>query len=130
MTASSSIEHNLEVIKCADYLVDLGPEAGSDGGLLVAVGTPEEVARVEASHTGYYLRPLLDGERNEKMIASGGSVAVEQAANILPHTRGLRPSEMPSREPHGPNGNGHANGALTVAPRPVHFASTARGSTT
>ncbi len=55
------IEHNLEVIKCADYLVDLGPEAGADGGLLVAAGTPEEVARVEASHTGRYLRPILDG---------------------------------------------------------------------
>ncbi len=112
------IEHNLEVIKCADYLVDLGPEAGSDGGLLVAVGTPEEVARVEASHTGYYLRPLLDGVRNEKMLAAGGSVAVEQAANVLRHERGLRPVEMPSREPHGPNGHGRANGALTVAPVP------------
>ncbi len=56
------IEHNLEVIKCADYLVDLGPEAGSDGGLVVAVGTPEAVAACEESHTGRYLRRAL-GER-------------------------------------------------------------------
>ena len=51
------IEHNLEVIKCADYLVDLGPEAGADGGLLVAAGTPEEVAAVDASHTGLLPAP-------------------------------------------------------------------------
>ena len=55
------IEHNLEVIKCADHVIDLGPEAGTDGGLLVAKGTPEEVACVEASHTGRYLRALLVG---------------------------------------------------------------------
>jgi excinuclease ABC subunit A len=54
------IEHNLEVIKCADYLLDLGPEAGVEGGLLVASGTPEEVAANEASHTGHYLRAMLD----------------------------------------------------------------------
>ncbi len=53
------IEHNLEVIKCADYLIDLGPEAGAEGGEVVAVGTPEEVAEVEASHTGRYLRHSL-----------------------------------------------------------------------
>ena len=46
------IEHNLEVIKCADYVLDLGPEAGVDGGLVVAEGTPEEVAECEESHTG------------------------------------------------------------------------------
>jgi len=53
------IEHNLDVIKTADYIVDLGPEGGSRGGTLVAAGTPEEIAQVEASHTGRYLRPLL-----------------------------------------------------------------------
>ncbi len=56
------IEHNLDVIKCADYVLDLGPEGGSGGGELVACGTPEEVARVEASHTGRYLRPYLKGK--------------------------------------------------------------------
>ena len=53
------IEHNLDVIKSADWLVDLGPEGGSGGGLVVAEGSPEHVATVEASHTGRYLRHLL-----------------------------------------------------------------------
>jgi excinuclease ABC subunit A len=53
------IEHNLDVIKTADWLIDLGPEGGSAGGEIVAVGTPEEVARVTTSHTGRYLAPLL-----------------------------------------------------------------------
>jgi excinuclease ABC subunit A len=55
------IEHNLEVIKTADYLIDLGPEGGDRGGQLVAVGTPEEVAQKPGSHTGWFLRELLDG---------------------------------------------------------------------
>ena len=53
------IEHNLDVIKTADHLIDLGPEGGSRGGEVVACGTPEDVARVSASHTGRYLRPYL-----------------------------------------------------------------------
>jgi excinuclease ABC subunit A len=53
------IEHNLEVIKTADWIIDLGPEGGDGGGYIVATGTPEEVARSEASHTGRYLRPYL-----------------------------------------------------------------------
>jgi excinuclease ABC subunit A len=57
------IEHNLDVIKCADWIVDLGPEGGDAGGTVVASGTPEQVARVEASHTGRYLRPLLSQGR-------------------------------------------------------------------
>ncbi len=53
------IEHNMDVIKCADWIVDLGPEGGEAGGQLVAEGSPEAVAQVEASHTGRYLRGLL-----------------------------------------------------------------------
>jgi excinuclease ABC subunit A len=53
------IEHNLDVIKCADWVIDLGPEGGEGGGRVVAVGTPEDVARVRASHTGQHLSPLL-----------------------------------------------------------------------
>ena len=53
------IEHNLEVIKTADYIIDMGPEGGSGGGRVVASGTPEEVAAVKASYTGQYLKPLL-----------------------------------------------------------------------
>ncbi len=55
------IEHNLEVIKCADHVVDLGPEAGARGGTLVAEGTPEEIATVRESHTGRYLKALFAG---------------------------------------------------------------------
>ena len=55
------IEHNLEVIKTADWIVDMGPEGGDKGGEIVGAGTPEDLARVEASHTGRYLRPLLAG---------------------------------------------------------------------
>ena len=51
------IEHNLDVIKTADWLIDLGPEGGSGGGLVVAEGTPEHVATVEESQTGRFLRP-------------------------------------------------------------------------
>lgn len=53
------IEHNLDVIKCADWIIDLGPEAGEGGGQLVAAGTPEDVAACEASHTGRFLREVL-----------------------------------------------------------------------
>mgnify|MGYP000976856633 CR=1 FL=1 len=53
------IEHNLDIIKVADHLIDLGPEGGDGGGEVIAVGTPEEVALVDHSHTGHYLRPYL-----------------------------------------------------------------------
>jgi excinuclease ABC subunit A len=71
------IEHNLDVIKSADYIIDLGPEGGEHGGRLVVAGTPEEVARSRRSHTGQVLRPLLNGRltkngngrREDKKIA-------------------------------------------------------------
>ncbi|HEY4519731.1 MAG TPA: excinuclease ABC subunit UvrA [Candidatus Paceibacterota bacterium] len=53
------IEHNLDVLKCADYIIDLGPEGGEKGGRVVAKGTPEEVSKTEGSHTGYYLKRVL-----------------------------------------------------------------------
>jgi len=57
------IEHNLDVIKTADYLIDLGPEGGDRGGTIVATGTPEDVARNPESYTGQYLVPVLADER-------------------------------------------------------------------
>jgi excinuclease ABC subunit A len=53
------IEHNLEVIKTADWIIDMGPEGGDGGGEIVAAGTPEEVVKVQRSYTGQYLKPLL-----------------------------------------------------------------------
>lgn len=54
------IEHNLDVIKTADWIIDLGPEGGQGGGLIIAEGTPEDVAQIEASHTARFLKPLLN----------------------------------------------------------------------
>jgi excinuclease ABC subunit A len=68
------IEHNLDVIKQADYLIDLGPEGGEAGGEIVAVGTPEEVAQVPGSYTGQFLRPLL-GRRQQQPAAKKRAVA-------------------------------------------------------
>ncbi|WP_369815563.1 excinuclease ABC subunit UvrA [Anoxybacillus sp. P3H1B] len=57
------IEHNLDVIKAADYIIDLGPEGGDKGGRIVAVGTPEEIAEVKGSYTGLYLKRILERDR-------------------------------------------------------------------
>ena len=54
------IEHNLDVIKTADWLIDLGPEGGSGGGQIIAEGTPEQIAKQSVSHTGRFLAPLLE----------------------------------------------------------------------
>ena len=56
------VEHNLDVIKCADWVIDLGPEGGAAGGHIVAEGRPEQVAKVAGSHTGKFLTPLLSLE--------------------------------------------------------------------
>jgi excinuclease ABC subunit A len=57
------IEHNLDVIKTCDYVIDLGPEGGDAGGRIIAQGTPEEVAQVEESYTGQYLGRILSKEQ-------------------------------------------------------------------
>ncbi len=63
------IEHNLDVIKSADYLIDLGPEGGDGGGQVIATGTPEDIAQVKESYTGQYLKPVLerDTQRTKEM---------------------------------------------------------------
>jgi excinuclease ABC subunit A len=104
------IEHNLEVIKCADWIIDLGPEAGDDGGEVVAVGTPEEIARAEKSHTAKFLRQVFskslkpvhvipsreNGEGPHKITrepersfayAQGDSVELARAAETAPRIR-------------------------------------------
>ncbi|MGR3309636.1 MAG: excinuclease ABC subunit UvrA, partial [Candidatus Brocadiales bacterium] len=57
------IEHNLDVIKCADYIIDLGPEGGEDGGYVIGCGTPEKIVRLKGSYTGKFLRPHLSKKR-------------------------------------------------------------------
>ena len=64
------IEHNLDVIKTADWLIDLGPEGGDAGGMVIAEGTPEEVADTPASYTGEFLKSVLpSGEKSRKGAA-------------------------------------------------------------
>jgi excinuclease ABC subunit A len=70
------IEHNLDVIKTADYIIDLGPEGGESGGQLVAAGTPEQVAQIDASHTGRYLRPVLAEGRSHAYAAGRNQSSV------------------------------------------------------
>lgn len=60
------IEHNLDVIKCADYIIDLGPEGGERGGMVIAAGTPEEIAANPHSYTGHYLKAVLQAERRRE----------------------------------------------------------------
>nr|MBP9868784.1 hypothetical protein [Alphaproteobacteria bacterium] len=57
------IEHNLDVIKTADWILDIGPEGGAGGGEIIASGTPEDIAGVKKSYTGKYLAPLLEAKR-------------------------------------------------------------------
>jgi excinuclease ABC subunit A len=61
------IEHNLDVIKSADWVIDLGPEGGAGGGQLLATGTPEQVAEVKESHTGRYLKHVLTKSRKHRV---------------------------------------------------------------
>ena len=79
------IEHNLDVIKRADYLIDLGPEGGSGGGRVVATGTPEQVAENPASFTGQYLKPVLERGKARQ--------AAEAAEAPAPAKRGRKKTE-------------------------------------
>jgi excinuclease ABC subunit A len=66
------IEHNLDVIKTADWIIDLGPEGGAAGGEIIAAGTPEQVAQIERSYTGQFVRPLLERGRRARGAAARG----------------------------------------------------------
>jgi len=78
------IEHNLDVIKLADWVIDLGPEAGDAGGQVVATGRPEEVAAVDGSHTGHWLRGVLpdwDKPSGAKRASHGGKPSIAATAS-------------------------------------------------
>jgi excinuclease ABC subunit A len=110
------IEHNLEVIKCADWVIDLGPEAGDFGGEIVAAGTPEQVAKVKESHTGQFLRKVL-GSAGGPPAVRGGSPRtsyLEEDDEVS-----LRAAENPFGGP--PNGAGQRP-ALPRAENSNHIA--------
>ncbi len=83
------IEHNLDLIKCADHIIDLGPEGGSAGGLVIAEGTPEQVAEAEGSFTGQYLKPLLE---KDKLLR-------QQEAEAAQNTPAAKKSKKKERTP-------------------------------
>ncbi|MBJ7259485.1 MAG: excinuclease ABC subunit UvrA, partial [Chthoniobacterales bacterium] len=75
------IEHNVEVIKCADHVIDIGPEAGEEGGRIVAAGTPEEVAECADSRTAPFLRAALGGQQHEETLRAAEPVPPRQTAD-------------------------------------------------
>ena len=77
------IEHNLDLIKCADWIIDLGPEAGDEGGHIVARGTPEDIAASPSSHTGRFLREILAGPGDA--LSSSPSPDYVLQSGLLPY---------------------------------------------
>ena len=116
------IEHNLDVIKTADWLIDMGPEGGSRGGQVIAEGTPEQIAAHRDSHTGTFLRPILEGRdvpvgaaQPELVVANGrrpGRPAGGGGQPEVGRQEGDRPEE-PGQEGRGPAGPG-SGGQLTA----------------
>ena len=98
------IEHNLDVIKSADWIVDLGPEGGSGGGRVVAEGTPEHVATLEHSHTGRFLAPVLAKTARTTTRATGAKAATS---------------------PQGRDGQGHGDARKAAATKAAHAKATA-----
>ena len=80
------IEHNLDVIRCADYLIDLGPEGGQGGGRVIAEGTPEDVARSRTSATGAFLGPLLTKAAQAGLDGCGPAASCHLAIGLWPET--------------------------------------------
>ena len=114
------IEHNLEVIKCADWIVDLGPEAGDAGGEVVAVGTPEKIASVEHSHTGKFLAQVLGSARGSRAVFGAPPKTTTRVYADEDNEPALRAAEEPLGQ--WPNGarqrralpNPQKNGAIHV----------------
>jgi excinuclease ABC subunit A len=84
------VEHHLDVIKCADWILDLGPEGGDAGGELVAEGPPESVAQVAASYTGKYLREFLKDGRDGERVVPRRRPELTTASRALPGKRDPR----------------------------------------
>jgi excinuclease ABC subunit A len=88
------IEHNLDVIKTADWLIDLGPEGGSGGGAIVGTGTPEHIAAIAASHTGRYLAPLLGMPEAKSSLKVSG----KKASASMPAKKPAKPKKVPAKK--------------------------------
>ena len=135
------IEHHMDVIKRADWVIDMGPEAGNDGGRVVAQGTPEAVAEVEGSHTGRYLKEVLEepafarepacsprhGERSSQWPARSCSERACAAANLELERRlagDQRPGLLHVPQFRGAGTDRHADGVATIERRvrQVHLA--------
>ncbi len=101
------IEHNLDVVKTADWIIDLGPEGGAGGGRIVAQGTPEEVARIDESHTGQALKRILEGP---KPIVRNGNGKPKKAGARSRRRRGSR------RLPSGARGSTTSRGSTSTCP--------------
>ncbi|HKZ92907.1 MAG TPA: hypothetical protein VJZ50_12285, partial [Candidatus Limnocylindrales bacterium] len=104
------IEHNLDVIKTADWIIDLGPDGGARGGRIVAQGTPEMVAQVAASATGEYLMHLL---RGEPVLPLSGLAFRDRSAGDRPSAVASTPS-APGRRSEAGAGRGHARPAAAA----------------
>src|SRR2546421_929329 len=113
------IDHNLEVIKCADWIIDLGPEAGAEGGEVVAIGTPEQIAKVERSHTGRFLRSVIpsavEGSRGDgfKVTQRDPSIPLRYAQDDGEEFA-LRVAEEPSGRMLALSKQNIANGAIQI----------------
>ena len=108
------IEHNVEVIKCADYVIDLGPEAGAGGGIVIATGTPEKVALNEASHTGRFLRDVL-ARSNDLSGAKSRLIPTSDHLTSAPGDLGTPPSHL------YPSADGWTKPASDLYPSPSHL---------
>ena len=92
------IEHNLEVIKTADWIIDLGPEGGDGGGRIVAAGTPEDIAKVKESYTGQYLKALLRRRARGAQIGSAGGAQGKSAGGASAALRSSKETEDANRQ--------------------------------
>jgi excinuclease ABC subunit A len=121
------IEHNLDVIKTADWVIDMGPEGGSGGGLVLAEGTPEEVALVAESFTGGFLAPLLDLDRATAKPRTGKATTKKVAAKAAPTTKVKVAAQKPAPRKAPARA---ATPARAVAKTPARTVAAAKAGTT
>ena len=109
------IEHNLDVIKTADWIIDMGPEGGHKGGMVVAIGTPEEMAETPESYTGEWLRHVL-GLQGQATGGPAGQAALARAAKANGGATAPHPARRPRPGPRHGDQDHAANGARERPP--------------